>query len=144
MSTNSHAAQTLVVGGGVLGTAIADELAGAGHDVVLVEARRPGHPQSASGDTTRILRSGYGSSTAYTRWAWEAHTDWSALEERTGEQLILRTGVTWLATGDGRFEEDTYRELSEQGIPVKRLAPKDITGLYPSINTGDVSYGVFE
>jgi sarcosine oxidase len=143
-TTLPSSAQTLIVGAGVLGAAIADELSRAGHDVVLADMNVPGHATSASGDTTRILRSGYGTSERYTRAARQARGQWLALAERTGEDLLLDTGALWLATGDGAFEEATYRELSRQEIPVERLTGGQIAELFPSINVQDVRFGVYE
>lgn len=136
--------QTLVVGAGVLGSAIADELANRGEGVYLIDRHHPGHDQSASGDTTRILRSGYGPNSIYTQRAWRAHKDWRALEERVDEQLVIPAGAIWFASGDGSYEQATFNELTDQGIPVERLEPEDLAAMYPSINVEDVAFGVHE
>ena len=61
--------------------------------MTLVEQHGPANSRASSGGETRIIRSGYGSSAVYARWARESLPEWLELERRTSEQLFVKTGA---------------------------------------------------
>jgi sarcosine oxidase len=137
-------ARVIVVGAGVFGAATADELAGRGWDVVLVERYHPGHVRASSGGISRVVRFGHGEDRWHTRSAYASLAAWRQLEEELGEDLFVPTGMTWFAhDGDG-WEAATERTLRAEDIPVERLSPGDAAGLFPSIATDDLAFALLE
>lgn len=89
MTTNLD---TIVVGGGAMGSAAAWALAGRGRDVTLLEQFGPGHRIGASHGATRNLNLGY-ADPDYVAMLAEAVRLWGELEAESGEILLARTGV---------------------------------------------------
>ena len=83
---------TIVVGGGAMGSAAAWALAGRGRDVTLLEQFGPGHRIGASHGSTRNLNLGY-ADPDYVAMLAEAVRLWDELEADSGETLLARTGV---------------------------------------------------
>jgi sarcosine oxidase len=83
---------TVVIGGGAMGSASAWALARRGRDVTLLEQFGPGHRNGASHGATRNLNLGY-SDPDYVAMLAEAVRLWAELETDSGEQLLARTGV---------------------------------------------------
>ncbi|MBT2553115.1 FAD-dependent oxidoreductase [Arthrobacter sp. ISL-5] len=83
---------TVVIGGGAMGSAAAWALARRGRDVTLLEQFGPGHRIGASHGATRNLSLAY-SEPEYVAMLAEALTLWGELENESGEQLLARTGV---------------------------------------------------
>ena len=84
----------VVVGGGVMGSAAAWQLARAGHDVVLLERFAPGHAHGASHGASRIYRTTY-TQPAYLDLAQEAFGLWRELERDAGlpaDAVLTLTG----------------------------------------------------
>lgn len=81
----------VVVGGGLVGSAAAWQLARRGREVLLLERFGPGHVHGASHGASRIFRRTYADPT-YVRLAQESETAWRELEQRTGTALLTRTG----------------------------------------------------
>jgi sarcosine oxidase len=82
---------TLVVGGGAMGSATAWWAARAGRDVVLLE-RHPGHhPHGSSHGRSRIFRLAY-DDPYYVGLARQARDLWRLLEEESGASLLEVTG----------------------------------------------------
>jgi sarcosine oxidase len=83
---------TVVIGGGAMGSATAWALARRGRDVTLLEQFGPGHRNGASHGTTRNFNPGY-ADPDYVAMLAEAARLWSDLETDSGERLLARTGV---------------------------------------------------
>ena len=83
-----------VVGGGIVGLAVAEALVHAGHDVRLYERARPGAGQS--GGHTRIFRHGH-DDPRLVALAVRSRAGWRGWEERFGRPLLRAGGV--LAAG---------------------------------------------
>ena len=83
---------TVVIGGGAMGSAAAWALARRGRDVTLLEQFGPGHRNGASHGTTRNFNPGY-ADPDYVAMLAEAARLWSELETDSGERLLARTGV---------------------------------------------------
>lgn len=83
---------TVVIGGGAMGSAAAWALAPRGRPVTLVEQFGPGHHIGASHGTTRNLNPGY-HRPEYVAMLAEALGLWSELEQDAGTNLLTRTGI---------------------------------------------------
>ena len=83
---------TVVIGGGAMGSAAAWALASRGRDVTLLEQFTPGHRNGASHGATRNLNPGY-ADPDYVAMLAEAVRWWDELEADGGERLLARTGV---------------------------------------------------
>ena len=83
---------TVVIGGGAMGSAAAWALARRGREVTLLEQFGPGHRNGASHGTTRNFNPGY-ADPDYVAMLAEAARLWSELETDAGERLLARTGV---------------------------------------------------
>ena len=82
----------VVVGGGVMGSAAAWQLARRGAEVMLLEQFGPGHTRGSSHGSSRIVRLSY-ADPFYVDLAAAAYEQWDELEADTGEQLLTWTGV---------------------------------------------------
>ncbi len=80
----------IVIGGGVMGTATARELAERGRSTLLLERFTFGHAHGSSGGPTRIFRFAY-EHPDYVRMAGPALDAWRALEDAANERLLYTT-----------------------------------------------------
>ncbi|WP_260982458.1 FAD-dependent oxidoreductase [Arthrobacter sp. U41] len=83
---------TVVIGGGAMGSAAAWALASRGRDVTLLEQFSPGHRNGASHGATRNFNPGY-ADPDYVAMLAEAVRLWDELATDGGERLLARTGV---------------------------------------------------
>ena len=83
---------TIVIGGGAMGSAAAFSLASRGRDVTLLERFEPGHHNGASHGATRNFSLGYSDPT-YLAMLAEALPAWNAIEAQSGQTLFAHTGI---------------------------------------------------
>ena len=137
-------ASVVVIGAGVIGSALALRMAREGWAVTLVDAHEPGHARAASAGDSRLIRYSHGADRWYTRSAWRARSLWREIEEQAGTELLVPAGLVWLARrGDG-WEADSERVLAEEGVPARRLDPEEAAGLFPSLSVEDLSFALLE
>ncbi|CAN5337757.1 N-methyl-L-tryptophan oxidase [soil metagenome] len=133
----------IVVGAGIFGVSIADHLAGEGWDVELIEQYHPGHARQSSGGETRLIRCGHGGDAWYTAMAWRARALWDEIEDDTGAELLVRSGVVWFGSAGGWVAE-SGRTMDRMGIPVETLDDGGLRELFPSIDTSGIEAALFE
>jgi monomeric sarcosine oxidase len=129
----------VVLGAGVIGTAAALRIAERGDgDVLVLEQYRLGHDRGSSSDHSRIIRHTYHSA-AYTALTPHAYASWADIEERTGLELVLRTGGLDLFEGTyGAQDLADYRTaLDTAGIPYELLENADVRARFPQWRIGD-------
>lgn len=113
---------TVVIGGGAMGSAAAWALSRRGRQVTLVEQFGPGHKIGASHGTTRNLNPGY-HRPEYVAMLAEGLTLWDELEQESGETLLARTGV--VNHGPEPLFGDIAAALNQAGIRAEFLAPAE-------------------
>lgn len=129
--------EVAVVGMGALGSAAAYHLARRGAKVVAFEQYELGHVRGASHDTSRIVRTSYGSA-AYVRLAQSAYRDWADLEQESGERLLTITGGIILLPTDGPYAaSDFTAALTECGVPHELLSPAEVQARWPQFRVPD-------
>jgi sarcosine oxidase len=133
-----------VVGAGIFGASLAYRLARDGWDVSLYERHEPGHSNAASGGESRLIRYAHGSDAWYTRSAWRARELWRELEDETGRELLVESGIAWFARSRDGWEAESERVLQAEGIPVERLAPDAGRELFPSFDSGGLEFILWE
>jgi sarcosine oxidase len=115
-----------VVGAGVNGLAASLALARARRTVVLLEQFAIGHDRGSSHGTSRIFRFSY-ADPFYVRQAQQALAGWRALEEESGEELILRSGTLDM----GHIALANAEALAMCGVRHERLTGADVTERWP-------------
>ncbi|KRC33178.1 FAD-dependent oxidoreductase [Oerskovia sp. Root22] len=128
----------VVVGGGVMGSAAAWQLARAGHDVVLLERFEPGHAHGASHGASRIYRTTY-TQPAYLDLAQEAFGLWRELERDAG----LPADAVLTLTGGVSHGFPRRTEIGDafvaRGVPHEWLRPEEAAERWPGLRfEGDV------
>jgi sarcosine oxidase len=126
VSTGSY----LVIGAGLAGSATAWRLAERGYDVTLVEATRPANDRGSSHGSARIFRYAYPHS-FYTRLVIEAREAWDELEDRTGTELVRRTGA--LDFGPARDPRRLAEVLAGEGVDHELLSQQAAAERWPGV-----------
>ncbi|MEP7765536.1 FAD-dependent oxidoreductase [Sanguibacter sp. 25GB23B1] len=119
----------VVVGGGVMGSAAAWELARRGRDVVLLERFGPGHANGASHGASRIYRTTYGQP-EYLDLAQEALGLWRELERESGLDVLTLTGG--VSHGLPR-RDDIAAAFDARGVPYEWLHPEEAAERWPGL-----------
>jgi len=123
-----------VVGMGALGSAAAYHLARKGARTVAFEQFELGHVRGASHDTSRIIRTSYGSS-QYVRLAQASYRDWADFEAVSGERLTTVTGGLIFIPTDGPFAaSDFVTSLEAAGVPHELLSPAEVHTRWPQFS----------
>lgn len=126
-----------VVGMGALGSAATYHLARKGARVVAFEQFDLGHVRGASHDTSRIVRTSYGS-LPYVRFAQAAYREWEALEQATGERLLDITGGLIFLPVAGPYSASSFTtSLDAAGVPYELLSPADVHARWPQFALPD-------
>ncbi|KAK0386397.1 hypothetical protein NLU13_6234 [Sarocladium strictum] len=138
-----------VVGLGVLGSAAAFHASLKGVKVLGLEQYDFGNVHGASHDTSRIVRTSYGSP-EYVALARAAYRDWAHLEEKSGiEMLTITGGVVFFpktvskeeatqveagAFAESMTAREFVRSLNENNIPYELLSSDEANARWPQFN----------
>ncbi|MBT0769886.1 N-methyl-L-tryptophan oxidase [Kineosporia sp. J2-2] len=126
-----------VVGLGALGSAAAYYLSRKNARVVAFEQFELGHVRGASHDTSRIIRTSYGSE-PYVRLAQSAYRDWAAFEQDSGEHLVTLTGGLVFIPKAGPYSAgDFATSLGAAQVPYELLSPEQVAQRWPQFRLGE-------
>lgn len=126
-----------IVGLGALGSAAAYNAAAKNVKVIAFEQFELGHVHGASHDTSRIVRTSYGSP-EYVALAKSAYVDWKSLEKASGLDLLRITGgVTFLAKNGETTAADWGKSLAANQIPYEILSPDQVKQRWPQFRIPD-------
>ncbi|TVR93098.1 MAG: N-methyl-L-tryptophan oxidase [Trueperaceae bacterium] len=131
----------IVIGTGVAGASAAASLARRGR-VLVLEQFDFLHERGSSHGGSRIFRHAYDDE-RYVRLAQAADQRWRALEARSGERLLLRTGGLDLGTlGEGDLDP-IEAALGAASSPVERLTADEVRRRFPAYALGDDREALF-
>ncbi|KAE8135117.1 FAD dependent oxidoreductase [Aspergillus pseudotamarii] len=126
-----------VVGLGALGSGAAYQAAVKGAKVIGFEQFELGHVRGASHDTSRIVRTSYGSP-EFVALARSAYKDWADLEKRSGLNLLdITGGVVFLPRNGPTPSSDFTKSLDANGVPYELLDSKEVNRRWPGFNIPD-------
>jgi len=109
-----------VIGAGAVGSAAARFLCKAGHDVVVFEQFQRAHAMGSSHGTSRIIRRAY-QDPFYAALMNEVFPLWRDLEEESGENLYVETGILVFGKPDSSYLQSTRATLMEQRATYESL-----------------------
>ena len=121
---------TIVVGGGAMGSAAAWQLARRGRDVVLLERFSAGHTNGASHGESRNFNVAYAEPT-YVDLLVEALPLWRELEAESGTDILELTGIA--NHGANPHFDEVHTALGGAGIPAEFLSVDDASERWPGI-----------
>ncbi len=133
--------EAIVVGAGVAGAAAAAALARRGR-VLVLEQFAFLHERGSSHGGSRIFRHAY-EDVRYVRLAQAAGQRWRALEARSGERLLLRSGGLDLGTLGAGELDPIEAALAAAGSPVERLRGDEVRQRFPAFALGDEREALF-
>ncbi|WEO78253.1 FAD-dependent oxidoreductase [Cryobacterium sp. SO2] len=121
---------TLVIGGGAMGSAAAWELARRGREVTLLERFQPGHTNGASHGASRNFNLSYSDPT-YVAMLVEALRLWRELEDETDTGLLEQVGL--VNHGQGQPFGQVHAALSGVGFDPEMLSVDAAQERWPGI-----------
>jgi sarcosine oxidase len=121
---------TVVIGGGAMGSAAAWALARRGRQVTLLKQFGPGHRKGASHGATRNLNPGYHRQ-EYVAMLAETLALWDELEQESGQRLLTRTGI--VSHGPDPRLSEVQAALAEAGIRADFLSVDDASERWSGI-----------
>lgn len=122
--------ETVVIGGGAMGSATAWQLARRGRSVLLLERFPPGHVNGASHGASRNFNTAYADPT-YVAMLAEALPLWRGLEAETGARLLEQVGI--VNHGPNPSFDAVAAALHGAGIGAEFLAPEAAGERWPGI-----------
>lgn len=142
--------EVVVVGAGIIGSAITHELARRGVEVVALD-KSHGPGEGSTGASSSICRARYTDPRvvrlashgldAFRHWA-----EYTGLEQARAS--FHRTGVLWILGDDGRAVDAEVAKMVAQGVAVETLGSQDVTERWPALSpcsapfdlTGDIEH----
>jgi len=141
-STASYDA--IVLGAGGVGSAAMYQLARRGLRVLGIDRFAPPHDRGSSHGQTRIIRQAYFEHPDYVPLLLESYRLWAELEQHTGRQLLIKTGLLEVGPADGIVVPGVLAATRRHGLAVESLSPTAAQERWPALYVPDDMVAVFE
>ncbi len=131
MSDRRHYS-TLILGGGIMGAATAENLARRGQRVLLLEQFQPGHDRGSSHGDGRIIRFSY-AEPVYVEMAQRAYPAWARLERAGGQKLLEICGGLDLGPDDSAAIAELRASMRGAGVGCEQLTAAAVARRFPQL-----------
>ncbi|MCB1554209.1 MAG: N-methyl-L-tryptophan oxidase [Xanthomonadales bacterium] len=139
-----HGYDCVVVGLGIMGGAVAHQLAVRGRRVLAVDRFDIPHGFGSSHGESRIIREAYFEDPCYVPLVQRAYTLWSELEQGAGASLYLRTGGVMLGRPDSDLVAGGLHSARTHGLQHEVLDAAAVRARFPALRPDADMIGVFE
>ena len=135
--------EVIVIGGGIMGTSTAYQLAKRGIDVTLLEKTHLAAGSTAY--TCGVIRQHYSIETL-ARMAYRALQVWENFDDAVGGEVgFMKTGILWVAGEDHEKEFVTNTKMLQSiGIKIDLFDCDGVKEIAPYLETQDIRIGIFE
>ncbi|KAG1691492.1 Peroxisomal sarcosine oxidase [Nymphon striatum] len=122
----------IVIGGGIIGSFTAYQLAKAGHKTLLLEQYSLPHTNGSSHGGSRVTRKVY-EEEFFTKMMPEAFNTWSEVERLAEEKIYIETGVAIFEGSPHKKLKNMRKTMDECNLLYKILNHKEISEKYPQL-----------
>jgi sarcosine oxidase len=134
----------IVVGVGGMGSSAVYHLAKRGLDVLGLERFDIPHARGSSHGSTRVVRLTQQEGPSYVPLATAAFDRWTALERRTGRDLVTTTGSVHAGAPGTDIVEDARRSLDAHDVPYELLSGDEVSERFPGYDLPSQFQAVFQ
>lgn len=134
---------TIIIGGGIVGTSTADALLRKGEKVLLIEQFDPGHARGSSHGDGRIIRFAY-PEPIYVQMAQLAYPAWEQLTQRTGKRFVIPTGGWDCGPANSIQLAELESNFQQFGIPYQRLTREESHKRFPHFRLPEGSEVIYQ
>jgi sarcosine oxidase len=123
-----------VVGLGVMGSAVAWQLARRGLRVLGLEQFAPAHDRGSSHGLTRVIRQAYFEDPAYVPLVLRAYELWGELERETGRKLLMKMPALMIGQPESPVVRGSLQSAQTHGLKHRFLSTSDLRTRFPFMN----------
>ena len=134
----------IVAGLGVMGSAVAHELARRGVRVAGFDRYVPPHQLGSSHGETRIIREAYFEHPAYVPMVQRAYELWRSLESDARTILLRETGGLMIGRPDSDLVSGARLSATTHGLPHELLGPAEVHARFPALRPEGDMMAVWE
>lgn len=141
MTNEKEQCDVVVVGLGAMGSAVIDQLAMKGLNVIGLDRFTPPHDQGSSHGETRITRQAVGEGANYVPFVLASQRRWRELEQEMGEKLFEQCGTVVIASdqigivhGKEDFMQETVSTAKKFGIDYSLLDRNELVSKFPQFS----------
>ncbi|WP_040949833.1 N-methyl-L-tryptophan oxidase [Gorillibacterium massiliense] len=134
----------IVVGAGSMGMAAGYQLARRGVKTLLIDAFDPPHGNGSHHGETRLIRHAYSGGPTYVNLALRADRLWTELEEESGEELLVRSGVLNISDPAVYRYEERFQDAANHGVAVESLNAAEMRKRWPGLRLPDSYQAMYE
>lgn len=127
-----------------MGMSAGYHLARQGVKTLLVDAFDPPHTEGSHHGETRLIRHAYSGDPAYIDMALRAHVLWKELEQASGTELLVPSGVLNLADQSVYTFAGRLAEAEKRKVRVERLDADEIRRRWPILNLPEHFEAMYE
>ncbi len=135
---------TIVIGVGGMGSAVCYDLAKRGKRVLGIDQFDIPNDMGSSHGYTRIIRLAYYEHPSYVMLLQRAYQLWEEIEERSGQQLLIKTGSIDAGPADSWVFKGSLQSCVEHNLEHEVLTGQEINFRFPGYNFPHDLLGVFQ
>jgi sarcosine oxidase len=127
-----------------MGSSAAYQLAHRGVPALSLDQFHPPHDLGSSHGLTRIIREAYFEDPLYVPLVQRSYELWAILEEKSGHQLLLKTGGLMIGPSDGALVSGASRSAEQHQLEHEILNSTNLGQRFPMFNVDDDPMAVWE
>lgn len=135
---------TIIIGAGGMGSAIACHLARRGQRVLAIDRFTPAHDKGSSHGRSRVIRKAYFEDPRYVPMLHRAYDLWRELEQETREKLLYFCGVLNMGPADHACIRGVRQSVTQHALQHEVLDAGEIERRWPVFRPHENDVGIFE
>jgi sarcosine oxidase len=134
----------IVIGAGTWGASVAWQLAERGRTVLALDAFTPPHDHGSHAGATRLARQSNSTGPEYVDLTRQAFDAWAKIAERTGTEVMVRTGNVFVGQPGSKWFDNTLRNLEASPFEHRIYSGAEATARFPRVRVAAGELAVWE